>query len=38
MKVFGLQGEIMRSVRLSDKVFDDPEVFFRLRVSSGCRV
>ncbi len=25
MKVFGLQGEIMRSARLADKVFDDPE-------------
>ncbi len=31
MKVFGLQGEIMRSARLADKVFDDPEVVFRLR-------
>ena len=31
MKVFGLQGEIMRSARLSDKIFDDPEVVFCLR-------
>ena len=31
MKVFGLQGEIMRSARLADKMLDDPEVVFRLR-------
>ena len=31
MKVFGLQGDIMRSARLADKVFDDPEVIFRLQ-------
>ncbi len=31
MKVFGLQGEIMRSARLADKMLDDPEVVFRLQ-------
>jgi len=31
MKVFGLQGEIMRSVRLADKTFDDSGAFFCLR-------
>ena len=31
MKVFDLQGEIMRSARLADKTFDDSEVAFRFR-------
>jgi len=31
MKVFGLQGEIMRSVRLADKTFDDSGAVFCLR-------
>jgi transposase len=35
MKVFDLQGEIMRSARLADKTFDDPEVVFRLRQLEG---
>jgi len=31
MKVFGLQGEILRAARLADKVLDDAQATFRLR-------
>ena len=31
MKVFGLQGAILRSARLADKIVDDPHVQDRLR-------
>ncbi len=31
MKVFGLQGEILRAAHLADKVLDNPEAIFRLQ-------
>ena len=36
MKVFDLQGPMMRAARLADKICDDPEVAHRLRILERC--
>ena len=38
MKVFDLQGPMMRAARLADKICDDLEVAHRLRILERCEV